>query len=133
MLRANQRPPSALGDDPFSRAFGPSAYESDYEKHSRLEREIEAKRISDRIDDELRRDRERFKRAKQDVKVCVQLYNARRRKTFLTGLTECRRSSYCSVRLSRASPPSRSSFNFSILQPRSTQSALPGRSLFFTT
>jgi len=85
MLRANQRPPSSLGDDPFSRAFGPSAYESDYDKHARLEREIEAKRISDRIDDEIRRDRERLKRAKQDVKVCIQPYNARRKKkAFLT-------------------------------------------------
>ena len=71
MLRANQRPPSVLGDDPFSRSLGPSAYESDYEKHARLEREIEAKRISDRIDDEIRRDRERFKRAKQDVRVRI--------------------------------------------------------------
>lgn len=69
MLRANQRPPSVLGDDPFSHAFKPPAYESDHDKHSRLEREIEAKRISDRIDDEIRRDKERLKRAKQDVKV----------------------------------------------------------------
>ena len=69
MLRANHRPPSVLGDDPFSRAFGPSPYESDYEKHTRLEREIEAKRISDLIDDDIRRDKERFKRSKQDVRV----------------------------------------------------------------
>jgi len=72
MLRANQRPPSILGDDPFSHALRPSVYESDYEKHSRLEREIEAKRISDRIDDEIRKDKERLKRAKQDVKVSTQ-------------------------------------------------------------
>ena len=69
MLRANHRPPSILGDDPFSQAFGPPPFESDYEKHARLEREIEAKRISDLIDDEIRRDKERFKRSKQDVKV----------------------------------------------------------------
>jgi hypothetical protein len=131
MLRANQRPPSVLGDDPFSRAFGPSAYESDYEKHARLEREIEAKRISDRIDDEIRRDRERFKRAKQDVKVCIQLYKTRRKKPFLTGFAQPPRSSCCWDRLSRASPPSRNSFNSSTLQPRSMQSALPGRLLFF--
>lgn len=77
MLRANQRPPSILGDDPFSHALMPPAYESDYEKHARLEQEIEAKRISDRIDDEIRRDKERFKRAKQDVKVCIWPFNAR--------------------------------------------------------
>lgn len=69
MLRANHRPPSILGDDPFSHALKPSPYETDYEKHSRLEREIEAKRISDLIDDEIRRDKERFKRSKQDVRV----------------------------------------------------------------
>jgi len=72
MLRANQRPPSILGDDPFSHALKPPAHELDYEKHARLEREIEAKRISDRIDDEIRRDKERFKRSKQDVKVSTQ-------------------------------------------------------------
>ena len=69
MLRANHRPPSILGDDPFSQAFGPPPFESDYEKHARLEREIEAKRISDRIDDEIRRDKEKLKRSKQDVRV----------------------------------------------------------------
>ena len=74
MLRANQRPPSILGDDPFSHALKPPAHEPDYEKHARLEREIEAKRISDRIDDEIRRDKERFKRSKQDVKVGVHLF-----------------------------------------------------------
>lgn len=74
MLRANQRPPSILGDDPFSYALKPPAHELDYEKHARLEREIEAKRISDRIDDEIRRDRERFKRSKQDVKVSAYLF-----------------------------------------------------------
>ena len=72
MLRANQRPPSILGDDPFSHALKPPAHELDYEKHARLEREVEAKRISDRIDDEIRRDKERFKRSKQDVKVSTQ-------------------------------------------------------------
>ena len=71
MLRANHRPPSILGDDPFSSALQPSPYESDYERHARLEREIEAKRISDRIDDEIRRDKERFKRSKQDVRVSI--------------------------------------------------------------
>lgn len=75
MLRANQRPPSILGDDPFSHALKPPAHELDYEKHARLEREIEAKRISDRIDDEIRRDKERFKRSKQDVKVSTRLPN----------------------------------------------------------
>lgn len=71
MLRANHRPPSILGDDPFSHALKPSPYESDYEKHARLEREIEAKRISDLIDDEIRRDKERYKRSKQDVRLLL--------------------------------------------------------------
>ena len=72
LLRANQRPPSILGDDPFSNSLQPPAFESDYDKHTRLEKEVEAKRISDRIDDEIRRDKERLKRAKQDVKVSIQ-------------------------------------------------------------
>jgi len=82
MLRANQRPPSILGDDPFSRSLKPPTYESDYEKHSRLEREIEAKRISDRIDDEIRKDKERLKRAKQDVKVSTQPHNSAKKQSF---------------------------------------------------
>ena len=133
MLRANQRPPSILGDDPFSHAFKPPAYESDYEKHARLEREIEAKRISDRIDDEIRKDKERFKRSKQDVKVRTRPYNIQRKGPFLTGLAQCRRSSYCSARLSLASPPFKSSSSSSTLQLHSTQTVLPGRLLSFTT
>lgn len=71
MLRANQRPPSVSGaDDPFTAAMRPPAFESDAERHARLEQEAEAKRVSDLIDEEIRRDKERFKRSKQDVKVC---------------------------------------------------------------
>ena len=131
MLRANQRPPSVLGDDPFSHALKPPAYESDYEKHTRLEREIEAKRISDRIDDDIRKDKERLKRAKQDVKVSSQPHSWIKY-PFLTGLVQWRRSSCFLARLSRASQPSRNNSNYSTLRPRSKLSALPGRLLFST-
>lgn len=71
MLRANQRPPSVLGaaDDPFTQALRPPEFETDSQRIARLEQEVEAKRISDAIDEEIRRDKERFKRSKQDVKV----------------------------------------------------------------
>ena len=71
LLRANQRPPSVLSgtDDPFSQALRPPAFESEFERHVRLEQETESKRISDLIDEEIRRDKERMKRSKQDVKV----------------------------------------------------------------
>lgn len=70
MLRANQRPPSVLGaDDPFTQAMRPPEFETDGERHARLEQEAAAKRTSDLIDEEIRRDKEKFKRSKQDVKV----------------------------------------------------------------
>jgi guanine nucleotide-binding protein subunit alpha len=56
-------------DDPFSQVLRPPAYETEGEKHARLEREMEAKRVSDLIDEEIRRDRERLRRSKEDVKV----------------------------------------------------------------
>jgi len=130
MLRANQRPPSILGDDPFAHALKPPAHELDYEKHARLEREIEAKRISDRIDDEIRRDKERFKRSKQDVKVSTQYLVEN---PLLTGCRTASRSSCSSARLSRESPPSRSSSSSSTHRHHSTASVHPGRLLSFTT
>jgi guanine nucleotide-binding protein alpha-1 subunit len=71
LLRANQRPPSIMGgsDDPFSQVLRPPEFETEGEKHIRLEREMEAKRVSDLIDEEIRRDRERLRRSKEDVKV----------------------------------------------------------------
>jgi hypothetical protein len=129
---AARKPTAALDPRrrPLLSRLRPSAYESDYEKHARLEREIEAKRISDRIDDEIRRDKERFKRTKQDVKVSTRSEgeNPLSNESGTIPASFC-----CSARLSRASPPSRNSSSSSTLQPHSTLSALPGRLLYFTT
>lgn len=58
-------------DDPISVALRPSPSESDQERRLRLQNEAEAKRISEKIDEELRLDRERLKKSKGDVKVRV--------------------------------------------------------------
>ena len=47
----------------------PPAGESESEKQLRLQREAEAKRISDSIDEELRQEERRFKKRKEDIKV----------------------------------------------------------------
>jgi guanine nucleotide-binding protein subunit alpha len=75
LLRANQRPPSALSgpEDAFAQALKPPEFQTDAERHAWLEREAEAKRISDLIDEEIRGEKERLKRTKQDVRVCFHL------------------------------------------------------------
>jgi hypothetical protein len=59
-------------DDPISVALRPSPSESELERQDRLRLEREAKRISEQIDEELRLERERLKKSKNDVKVSVQ-------------------------------------------------------------
>jgi guanine nucleotide-binding protein alpha-1 subunit len=71
------RPPSvrSLGidfSDPFNAILRPPEGESDSDRQLRLQREAEAKRISDSIDEELRQEERRFRKRKEDVKVCVQ-------------------------------------------------------------
>lgn len=64
------RTPSVYSqDDPISQALKPPSTETEAEKKYRIERETEAKRISEQIDEDLRLERERLKRSKGDVKV----------------------------------------------------------------
>ena len=56
-------------DDPISVALRPPQFESDQDRQSRLQQEREARRISEQIDEELRLERERLKKSKNDVKV----------------------------------------------------------------
>jgi guanine nucleotide-binding protein subunit alpha len=57
-------------DDPFSEALKPPATETEAERIARLAAEAEAKRVSEKIDEDLREERERLRRKKGDVKVC---------------------------------------------------------------
>ncbi|KAH8831637.1 guanine nucleotide binding protein, alpha subunit [Flagelloscypha sp. PMI_526] len=58
-------------DDPLSAALAVDPNETEAERHIRLQREAEARRISERIDEDLRQERERLKRAKGDVKLLL--------------------------------------------------------------
>lgn len=58
-------------DDPISLAMRPSPSETEAERRARLQQEAEAKRISETIDEELRQDRERLKKSRDNVKVCI--------------------------------------------------------------
>ena len=78
------RPPSvrSMGTDfgdPLNALLRPPAGESESEKQLRLQREEEAKRISDSIDEELRQEERRFRKRKEDVKVsdCTPLVSCR--------------------------------------------------------
>ena len=71
---ASARPPSVRSvgtdyGDPISALLRPPPGESDHERQLRLQREAEAKRISDSIDEELKAEEKRFKKRKEDVKV----------------------------------------------------------------
>jgi hypothetical protein len=56
-------------DDPISAALKPPSTESDSERKMRILHEEQARLISEQIDEDLKLDRERLKRAKEDVKV----------------------------------------------------------------
>ena len=56
-------------DDPISAALKPPETETEAERTARLYAEAEAKRVSERIDEHLREERERIKKRKGDVKV----------------------------------------------------------------
>ncbi|TFK36641.1 guanine nucleotide-binding protein [Crucibulum laeve] len=58
-------------DDPLAQALKPPPTETDTERDARLQREAEAKRISEQIDEDLRDERERMKRKKGDVKLLL--------------------------------------------------------------
>lgn len=56
-------------DDPLTLALRPPPEETELERRERVAREAEAKLISERIDEELRHEREIAKKRKEDVKV----------------------------------------------------------------
>lgn len=58
-------------DDPLALALLPPPAESESDRQIRLKQEAEARRISDRIDEELKAERKRLERSKDDVKVRV--------------------------------------------------------------
>jgi hypothetical protein len=67
---ATMRTPSVYSqDDPLAEAIRPPPFESDTERQIRLMHEAEAKRISEQIDEDLKQERERLRRNKNDVKV----------------------------------------------------------------
>ena len=69
MLHA-RRPPSVYSqEDPLSFAVRPPDVETEIERRARIQREVDAKRISDIIDEQLKTDRRNFERSKQDVRV----------------------------------------------------------------
>ena len=72
MLTAS-RPPSVHSTntegDPFSQLLRPPASETEHERVARLQREADAKRVSDRIDEDIKAERERLRKSKQDIRV----------------------------------------------------------------
>ena len=58
-------------DDPISEALKPPASETPAERQLRLQKEAEARRISEKIDEDLRLERERMKKSRDDVKVIL--------------------------------------------------------------
>jgi len=58
-------------DDPITAAMQPPASETDAQRIARLELEAEAKRVSEQIDEDLRNEREKLRKSKTDVKVCL--------------------------------------------------------------
>ncbi|KAI0303689.1 guanine nucleotide-binding protein [Multifurca ochricompacta] len=71
MLHA-RRPPSVYSqEDPLSFATRPPEAETDLERRVRLQREADAKRISDIIDEELKIDKRNYERSKQDVRLLL--------------------------------------------------------------
>jgi guanine nucleotide-binding protein subunit alpha len=73
MLHA-RRPPSVYSqDDPLSFAIRPPDVETELDRRARLQREADAKRISDVIDEQLKIDRRNYDKSKQDVRVCYLL------------------------------------------------------------
>ncbi|KAI0267725.1 G-alpha-domain-containing protein [Gloeopeniophorella convolvens] len=71
MLHA-RRPPSVYSqDDPLAFALRPPDAETDIERRSRVQREADAKRINDIIDEQLKTDRRNYERSRQDVRLLL--------------------------------------------------------------
>lgn len=72
MIRTQTRTSSIYSaDDPLALAIKPPPSESDIERQQRIAKELEAKLVSDRIDEELRLERETKKKQNMQVKVCI--------------------------------------------------------------
>ncbi|EJD06518.1 guanine nucleotide binding protein alpha subunit [Fomitiporia mediterranea MF3/22] len=72
MIRTQTRTSSIYSaDDPLALALKPPPLETDHERELRIAAEHEAKRISDRIDEELRQEREAKRRANMQVKLLL--------------------------------------------------------------
>ena len=64
------RTPSVYSqDDPITAALQPPPTETEQQRYLRLEAEANAKRVSEQIDEDLKQERERLKRKKDDIKV----------------------------------------------------------------
>lgn len=117
MLHA-RRPPSVYSqDDPLSFAIRPPDVEPELERRARLQREADAKRISDIIDEQLKIDRKNYDKSKQDVRVCHPLVSPSssfRSLAFPLSLSSYRSSS-CWVRLNPESPRFKSNSNSCIV------------------
>lgn len=64
-------------DDPLTLALRPPASETEEEREIRLKGEAAAKETSDKIDEELKLERQRLQKSKGDVKVCFGLRMSR--------------------------------------------------------
>lgn len=108
MIRTT-RPPSvhsiaAEQGDPLSVIMRPPLVETSDDRSARLQREANAKKISDSIDEAIKQDRERYKKSKEDVKVsahshCVRLrlLRWRRETTSLLRGTRCKSGAACGI------------------------------------
>lgn len=114
-------------NDPITEALKPPPSETEAERIARLAAEDEARRISEKIDDDLREEREHLRRKKGDVKVGIWL-------AFFSGaFTHCL-SSYCfSVRLKAANQHFKSNFSSCIGPALLIASAYHGRQLSIST
>lgn len=62
---------SQYENDPLAIALMPPSDETESERVIRLQREAEAKKKSDKIDEEIKQERQRLAKAKGDVKVLL--------------------------------------------------------------
>ncbi|VDB84811.1 unnamed protein product [Peniophora sp. CBMAI 1063] len=70
MLTA-RRPPADLSDDPLTLALRPPETETEGERRIRLQKEAEAKRVSEQIDEQLRQDKRQWDKQRQDIRLLL--------------------------------------------------------------
>lgn len=125
-MLTHHRPPSVLStDDPLSLAMRPPASETDAQRQARLLEEANAQRLSDLIDEQIKQDKKKFDKAKEDVKVgATRLVFF----VFLTGSP----SSYSSVKPSLGNRHSRNNSNSCTAQKHSRRNVPPGEPSFIS-